>query len=103
MVDVFKRATENILRSISDNSKGKAIICSATHGNYQVDIDINRDVAIVNEFTEARGDDAVSYADTATFLTRDVTVGDTIKTNTRTWVIGRTIDDDGYSMTVIIT
>ena len=107
-MNIFEYASDAIIKTVSENTDGMGYL-SHNGTSTQLPVLIEKDVAIINEFTEVRGDDAYSTANTATFDSTDVTTGDTLRVHdvasrsTRTWIVGRTLEDDGFLMTVIVT
>lgn len=107
-MNIFEYASDQIIKTISQNTDGTGILTHDGAGK-ELHVLVEKDVAIINEFTEVRGDDAVSSATTATFDSTAVTTGDTLlvydtaKKADRLWIVGRTIEDDGFLMTVVVT
>lgn len=104
-MDVFEDMSQTALSIMADSSDSDKTTSRLVtkEGSFDIDVVIDKDVEIVNQYTEDRGDDALLIEDTATFNTIALAVGDTLTVKGRNYTIGRTIENDGFVMTVIIT
>lgn len=78
-------------------------ILTTSNGSFALDVVIDKDVEIINKNTEAISDNALIVANTATFKSTVISVGDSLRVQEKTWMIGQTLEDDGFVMTVIVT
>lgn len=92
--------SERALGVVSNSSDGQAVYTdSAT--SVKIDVVIDRDVEVYTDNQMA--DNTIGYENTATFASMDILVGGTLNFPNKSWLVGRTLSDDGSMMTVIVT